>query len=111
MTYTINGKQYTELDINLRCAELMDLKDVHENNGRVFFTSLELQSKRAFEPCSDPTDTDAIIDKCWYELFKLVFFKNVQGFECCESRWNCIMKIHNCTKLIAACICYIELNS
>ncbi|MFT6991870.1 MAG: hypothetical protein ACJASL_003867 [Paraglaciecola sp.] len=103
MTYTINGKQYTEFDINKRCAELMDLKDVHENNGRVFFTSLELQSKRAFEPCSDPTDTWPIIDKCWDELTSTVWQDS-------HIYWDLLIDKHNCTKLVAACICYIELN-
>jgi hypothetical protein len=84
----------------------MDLKDVHENNGRVFFTSLELQSKRAFEPCSDPTDTDAIIDKCWDELNESILRNGGRR----KSHWQDTMQQHNCTKLTAACICYIELN-
>jgi hypothetical protein len=113
MTYTINGKEYTEFNINKRCAELMDLKDVHENNGRVFFTSLELQSKRAFEPCSDPTDTWPIIDKCWNELMLDAYYdesKTVNDIGLVSTRWEYLMHHHNCTKLIAACICYIELN-
>jgi hypothetical protein len=118
VTYTINGKPYTEFDINKRCAELLGIKvskeqymhfgDRDENVVITGSGGPELSS--AVDYCNNPSDTDAIIDKCWDELLKSMFLKNVHGFEFREAKWNCIMIKHNCTKLIAACICYIELN-
>jgi hypothetical protein len=97
MTYTINGKQYTELDINKRCAELLGynhhfIKDIESRNR--YWNALE---------CI--THTEAIIDKCWDELMEKTtkFFTEITW-------WQWIMDKHNCTKLVAACICYIELN-
>tara|TARA_R110002126_G_scaffold192495_8_gene340678 strand:- start:1682 stop:2008 length:327 start_codon:yes stop_codon:yes gene_type:complete len=106
-TYTINGKEYSEFAINKWCAELRDLKDVHENNGRVFFTSTEMQSKRAFEPCTDPSDTWPIIEKYWDELMEI--WMNEDGTT--YTTWDYAIEKHNCTKLVAACICFIEVNS
>jgi hypothetical protein len=91
MTYTINGKQYTESDINERCAEIMKVT--------------VLIVRRDYKPCNNPSDTDAIIDKCLDELTGFTYIDN--NF---IVRWNLLMNRHNCTKLIAACICLIELN-
>jgi hypothetical protein len=135
MTYTINGKQYTESDINKRCAELMEPKasgyryvQVLENHTPwddileigittnccvikyLTISEPNMDMWSMYDPCNSPIHAWPIIDKCWDELFKPIFFKNVQGFERRESRWNCIIIKYNCTKLVAACICLIELN-
>jgi hypothetical protein len=103
MTYTINGKEWTEFDINTRCAELLGynlhfIKDIESRNR--YWNALE---------CI--THTDAIIDKCWGELMSS---KDERG---CGTwthwdhvKWQRLMNEHNCTKLIAACICYIEMQ-
>jgi hypothetical protein len=98
MKYTINGKQYTELDINKRCAELLGynhhfIKDIESRNR--YWNALE---------CI--THTEAIIDKCWDELMCTVTDWN----DCNYPRWEGLIMKHNCTKLVAACICLIELN-
>jgi hypothetical protein len=60
----------------------------------------------------NPADTDAIIDKCWDELMSS---KDERG---CGTwthwdhvKWQRLINKHNCTKLVAACICLIELNT
>jgi hypothetical protein len=90
MTYTINGKQYTESDINERCADLMKVT--------------VLIVRRDYKPYSNPSDTDAIIDKCWDEL------TSVACISTHNIEWHQLILKHNCTKLVAACICLIELN-
>jgi hypothetical protein len=92
MTYTINGKEYTEFDINKRCAELM----AHE----------------VVNYCRSAHYAWTIINKCWDELIEVV---DCMGHEITNDdigwcKWSYLMAQHNCTKLIAACICYIELN-
>jgi hypothetical protein len=82
MTYTINGKEWTEFDINERCAELM----AHE----------------MVNYCRSAHYAWTIIDKCWDALF---YPKRPE-----LSLWQHLIKKHNCTKLVAACICYIEIN-
>jgi hypothetical protein len=116
MTYTINGKEYTEFNINKRCAELMKftvsaLQDIDDSSVKVHpcfnFCPSEIDF---YNPCNDPADTNAIIEKCWDELMKLTetFDDGVADGLC--TRWEYLMNYDNCTKLIAACICYIELN-
>jgi hypothetical protein len=111
MTYTINGKQYTESDINERCAALMgfELKQksmVDEGNIFVIDMSDHLGElyRRIPQYCNSPIDTDAIIDKCWDELM------SVKYEYCVISRWQYLRHEHKCTKLVAACICLIELS-
>jgi hypothetical protein len=103
MTYTINGKEYTEFDINKRCSELMGI-DAHVVEWA--FGWAILHSRKSimvhYEPCGNPTDTDAIIDKCWDELMVVYVTDDYYA------RWECIVEEYNCTKLIAACICLIE---
>jgi hypothetical protein len=110
MTYTINGKEWTELDINKRCAELMNLtvlalQDVDDSSVKVHpgfnFCPSEVDF---YNPCNNPADTDAIIDKCLNELM------SVKYEYCVLSRWQYLMHQHKCTKLVAACICFIEIN-
>ncbi len=110
MTYTINGKEYTEFDINKRCAELLEIKYI-TNDVYVLIPdpvmSMEASCSQYMEynPCNSPSDADTIIDKCWDELNQFV-----SGKQRMETKWIFTMQQHNCTKLVAACICYIEIN-
>jgi hypothetical protein len=109
MTYTINGKQYTEFDINKRCAELMG---VHvEFKGTINDMYLDKEQDEEYSPCINPADTDAIIDKCWDELMTINSVVFDKGIYSSETEWNQLMDKHNCTKLVAACISLIELNT
>jgi hypothetical protein len=130
MTYTINGKQYTEFDINKRCAELMGFIVQSEFEKLIGFTEefhrvypytvwcawvddrgeqVSPWEQMVFTRC--PENTDAIIDKCWDELMEN---KDISARGLVVSwnhiKWQRLMKEHNCTKLTAACICLIELN-
>ena len=115
MTYTINGKEWTEFDINRRCAELMGLNASESlmKTGNCYIpTGRGLIGERfiQYDPCNNPADTDAIIDKCLDELFKLqeTFDDGIADGLC--TKWEALMHEHKCTKLVAACICYIEIN-
>jgi hypothetical protein len=120
MKYTINGKKWTEFDINMRCAELLAIKYT-TNDVYVLIPdpvmSMEASCSQYMEynPCNSPLDTDTIIDKCLDELLEMFDSKQscnprfyVFGKNC--TRWEYLMQQHNCTKLVAACICYIEIN-
>jgi hypothetical protein len=116
MTYTINGKEYTEFDINKRCAELMKftvsaLQDIDDSSVKVHpcfnFCPSEIDF---YNPCNNPADTDAIINKCWDELMTIYDVKFKTGVYSSQTEWDELIDKHNCTKLVAACICYIELN-
>ena len=108
VTYTINGKEWTELDINKRCAELVG---INAAESVMQFGSCLIPTGRGivdenfmqYDPCNNPADTDAIIDKCCDELMSV----HMNDY---YSNWIFIMSKHNCTKLVAACICYIEIN-
>ena len=132
MTYTINGKEYTEFDINKRCAEIMGLIVKDEFEERCGFTKgfrekyphtvWAAKTDKRGAQCdaweqklftSYPQDAWQIIEKCWDELMDytmllsspLHYSDSFQG-----TKWQFLMKQHNCTKLTAACICYIEMN-
>jgi hypothetical protein len=100
MTYTIDGKEYTEFDINLRCAALVPVYVALKGSMNDMY--LDKEQDDEYNPCQNPADTDAIIDKCWDELIFADYRRNVT--------WEMLMEKHNCTKLVAACICYIEIN-
>jgi hypothetical protein len=103
--YTINGKEYTEFDINVRCGELMGyvIEDpLFNGQPYVRFLSNGKIHLSVYEPTTNPLHTWSIIEKCWSALFypkkhNLTF-------------WGHLIKQHNCTKLVAACICFIEIN-
>ena len=112
MKYTINGKEYTELDINKRCAELLGVPVSFSRLPEKIF-KLSVNSggfTDEYNPCNNPQDTWPIVEKCWGYLFDSMLLKNVHGFELQQSRWNQIMINHKCTSLAAACICLIEEN-
>ena len=132
MQYTINGKDYTELDIKKRCAELMGIeifssyRYVFNKNNLVnqymdkgvkwhhpaeseecFFTKVYANPASyldcAYNPYNNIQDTWPIIEKCWDVLNKHCYADN-------RTIWQLTMQKHNCTKLVAACICFIEMN-
>lgn len=111
--YTIGGKQYTERDINQRCAEIEEIdvaESVMQLGSRYIPTGRGLVDENfiLYDPCNNLSDTDAIIDKCLDELLSI----SVQSLSPNTlTKWGCIIEKHNCTKLVAACICYIEINS
>jgi hypothetical protein len=102
MTYTIKSKQYTEDDINLAIAEINILSlDMSESMDRVVASQMRRNPPNY---CQNPSDTWPIIEKCWDEL--MAIYHEIYYL----TKWESIISIHDCTKLIAACICLIELN-
>ena len=107
MTYTINGKEWTEFNINKRCAELMGI----EINESIFSHLKECWTVAPagylsvkYMPTLDGNHALQIIDKCWGELMSVKFEY------CALPRWQYLRHEHKCTKLVAACICLIEIN-
>ena len=108
MKYTINGKEYSEFDINVQCSEILawdsepNVKSVEFVGGCFWVESIGYTSFRVGDYCNNPADCWPIIEKCWGELNQLsILF---------ESKWESTMNNHNCTKLVAACICLIEMS-
>ena len=103
MTYTKNGKEWTEFDINKRCAELMEI-DAHVVEWA--FGWAILHSRKAswvhYDPCTNPSDTWPIIEKCWERLHSTLRFHPLTDWEFYASEHE--------SKLVAACICFIEDN-
>jgi hypothetical protein len=131
MTYTINGKPYTEFDINKRCAELMGFEVLDEkalaskqhesfrqdtlNNCWIVPVTQAASYKKSarYSPCTWIADTWPIIEKCWDELFDYTNdagLKPISYEDIFWTKWESLKNKHNCTKLVAACICLIELN-
>lgn len=140
----INGKDYTELEINKRCAEIIkpevkgyDFAKVMEKyetwddvlelgitknscvigyteQGESITTGGGLDLWSMYDPCNSPHHTWPIIEKVWDELMKLV---NKHGDEpktkngIFWTRWQHLQEMYNCNKLVAACICLVEVNS
>jgi hypothetical protein len=111
VTYTINGKEYSEFDINKRCAEILawesepHVKSVEFDRHNCFWVEHVGFSAFPVEHyLNNPADTWPIIEKCWVELMAIYdeFY--------CLTRWESIINTYNCTKLVAACICFIELK-
>jgi hypothetical protein len=100
MQYTINGKDYTEFDIKLCCSELMDITIYTVGESKVLYRS---SPRQKYDPCTNWNDAGPIIEKRWDELNKHCYADN-------RTRWQLTMEKHNCTKLIAACIFFIEMN-
>jgi hypothetical protein len=104
--YIINGKEYSELDINKRCAGIMGFAGFSIWKYKFIY----LENLKEYDPCNNPPDTWPIIDKVWDELLDTVTCYHKDTAEWDEIRWKHIMQKHNCTKLVAACICLIECN-
>jgi hypothetical protein len=103
MTYTINGKEYTEFNINKRCAELKEFKLCEGQHYKSALAHRVDGFLEVYDPCNNWNDAGAIIEKCWDELTSTVWQDS-------HIYWDLLIDKHNCTKLIAACICYIELK-
>ena len=106
MTYTINGKPYTKFDINVKCAELSGSKSAKVHINCAHMPSLRDCVMTDFgvkDYCNKITDTEVIIDKCFHKLVEYDHHND-------EIKWEALMDEHKCTKLVAACICYIEIN-
>jgi hypothetical protein len=103
MTYTINGKEYTEDEINNAITEIRIAKlDMDSGYNRFMAEAMRLQPLCYTR---NPLETDAIIDECWDELIK-VHVTNL----CSYITWEDIIGSYKCTKLVAACICYVKIN-
>ena len=125
MTYTINGVEHTEFYINQRCAELLGLIVQTEFQDFIGFTEMFHEAYPNTVWCAEvdeigvqvgaweqmvftryPENTWTIIEKCWDELN--VLYAN--GVTKVITKWQRAIEKHKCTKLIAACICYIEIK-
>ena len=112
MKYTINGKEYSELDINKRCAELMGVISNHKTGVSKYedrkndYMIATTSSYYPYGPYHDVEHTWPIIEKCWDELNKSILRNG--GLR--KSHWQATMQKHKCTKLVAACICFIDDN-
>ena len=118
--YTINGKEYTEFDINTYLAyKLLDgefflnleSKTVDLISFQTFLGGYGEPHEKVvkygeYDPCSNPTDTWPIIEKCWDELMSKWIVTGHRTL----TEWGCLIEKHNCTKLVAACICFIEIS-
>jgi hypothetical protein len=116
VTYTINGKEYTEFDINRRCAELLawesepNVKSVElggEGHNCFWVEHVGFSAFLVQAYCNNITDAWPIIEKCWDELNDIWLEKDGKTY---ISLWKYLVQKHNCTKLVAACICFIEIN-
>ena len=118
--YTINGKDYTEFEINKRCAEILawesepNVKSVKFDSGCFLVHSVGYTAFKIEDYCNNPSDTWPIIEKVWDELMSVFDSKGcnprfyVSGKNC--TKWEYLMDEHNCSKLKAAAICLIECN-
>jgi hypothetical protein len=97
MEYTINGKEYTKFDINKRCAELMGIDCSGIREGMHYMHGIP------FNYCDNAQYAWPIIEKCWDELMTCYNYDY-------SPEWGNIIDDHNCTKLVAACICFIEIS-
>ncbi|MGJ8681635.1 phage protein NinX family protein [Paraglaciecola sp.] len=106
MTYTINNKTYTEFDINKRCAELMGFNHTKADmtvDGNIV---INLDTGKDYNPCNNWNDAGPIIEKIFDELMCAVTDWNDVNIP----KWERLIDEHSCTRLVAACICFIELN-
>jgi hypothetical protein len=99
MNYTINNKPYTLFDIKRRCAEIMGFAGFSIWKDKFIY----LENLKEYDPCNNPSDTWPIIEKVWSKL-------NSFGKSSSMTQWERIIQQHNCPKLVAACICLIEMN-
>ena len=110
--YKINGKEYSEFDINKRCAELMGIpfSTTPSTPLKIYRKAIHIISSMEYNPCNNPQDTWPIIEKVWDELLEPIFCTDKNGCEWYQSRWDLIMSRYGCLKLKAACIWFIEVN-
>jgi hypothetical protein len=109
MTYTINGKKWTKADINQRCAELLGIEYKRSDNYVMVCdhaASIETgyEQEREYNPCTEWGDTGTIIEKCFDELTSTVWQDS-------HIYWDLLIDKHKCSKLEAACICYVTIGN
>jgi hypothetical protein len=119
MTYTINGKEYTLIEIEKKSAELLGFKIEYplfnEQPYVRFFTKGNIYLS-VYEPTTNPVHAWPIIQKCWDELMLSVndggySMGNLESiYNLFGTKWDYLIEKHSCTKLVAACICFIEIN-
>ena len=103
MTYTINGKEWTEFDINNAIRDILISKlDMDREYNQFVAKAMRLQP---INYTHNPADTDSIIDKCFDDLMVVHMTDDYRAY------WEVLMQEHKCTKLVAACICFIEINA
>jgi hypothetical protein len=108
MTYTINGKEYTEFDINNAITGIrISTFDMNSEYNRFMAKAMRLQT---INYTSDPSCTWLIIEKCWDELMCVNNVILGAGVYSSNTEWDEIIDKHSCTKLVASCICFIEIN-
>jgi hypothetical protein len=100
MKYTINGKEYTEWRINTAIAEKIYGYPSDKDIKRLVI-------ERRIDFCNNWKDAGVVIEKCWDELNDIWLEKDGKTY---ISLWKYLVQKHNCTKLVAACICFIEIN-
>ena len=106
--FTIKGKKFTKFDINVKCAELLGSKSARVHINGAHMPSLRDCVMTDFgvkDYCNKITDTEVIIDKCWSMLMC-----TWSEFDSGDVMWDTIMRNHDCSKLVAACILFIEEN-
>lgn len=106
-----NFEQLSEFEINKRVAEIarLNIRHIYANHT-MLVESIEKNDagigiSKYFDPCNDPSDTWPIIEHCWDELNRFV----PNGITMVSS-WRYLMGKHNCTKLVAACICFLMMK-
>jgi hypothetical protein len=109
VVHIIHGVTYTINDINVRCAQLMGYKVIQQSmvgDGRISVidaSDLDGESYRRLpQYCTDPNCMSVIVDYCFSNLLTI---EHDQYF---LTKWEWIMSTRDCSKLMAACICFIE---
>ena len=120
-TYTINGKQYTEFDLNKRCAELEGISwylppetENNNSNSWVYSNNYDVSNNQWLPNyCTRPDSCSHIIQKCWNGLMDVIeYTPKAEPFLGTRmiTKWELVMQEHNCDQLVAACIYYVEQN-
>lgn len=117
MKYTINGKEYSEFDINLFIAESgiipVAINEDQDSALKAKSSSVlinDIINTYEYNPCNNPVDAWPIIESINDVLFGLVGEDGEDYLYCHYTRWEHVEEKYKCSKLIAACICFIELN-
>jgi hypothetical protein len=103
VSYTINGKEYTEWRINTAIAEKIYGYPSDKDIKR-------LVNEKRIDFCNNWKDAGVVIEKCWDKLMCVIDVILGSGVYSSNTYWDEVIEKHNCTKLVAACICFIEIN-
>jgi hypothetical protein len=109
--FKISSKEYSRFDINKYIAESGFIPvAINKHQDPAFKQKSssvlvnDIINTYEYNPCQNPSDTWPIIEKCWDEL------TNVACLSTGNLEWHQLVLKHNCTKLEAVCICFIECN-